>query len=91
MKTGVVRMIGILLWSTCIAVQAQKGESVMFGDDMPSLKPGAAEAGGDRCEALWREIQTLKGKPQRHMAAMEIYEAECQRAPVREPPSTPTD
>lgn len=89
--TGVARIIGVLLWSTCLTVQAQKGESVMFGDDTPSLKPDTVATGDDRCEALRREIEALKGKPQRHMAAVKAYEAECQRAPVREPPSTPTD
>lgn len=34
---------------------------------------------GDRCIQLMKEVEALKGKPQRRSAAMARYEAECQR------------
>ena len=59
---------------------AQKGESVMFGDEAPSLMPEetAGEKAADRCEELRREADALRGRPQRRSSAMGIYEAECQ-------------
>lgn len=76
-----------LLAATTCAAQAQKGESVMFGDTAtPLLQPDAAADHGERCEALRREVDALKGKPQRRMTAMQRYEAECQGTAV---PSSP--
>ena len=63
-------------------VLAQKGESILFGDEAPSLAPlPAGQDQGDKCEQLLQEIDSLKGKPQRRAAAQQRYEAECRNTP----------
>lgn len=90
-RLSIVTMIVLILSSG--AVQAQKGQSVMFGDEDPSLTSGdgtSAEA-GNRCEELREEVDALKGRPQRRATAMSLYEAECKdaRAPTPLQPATP--
>ena len=66
------------------AVLAQKGESIMFGDQAPSVGQPASEEdqnSGAKCEQLLQEIDDLKGKPQRRMTAQQRYEAECRDMP----------
>jgi hypothetical protein len=61
---------------------AQKAPSVMFEppeqtiNATPPLERGST---GDKCEALLRKIEELKGKPQQRHAARARYEQECIR------------
>ena len=56
-----------------------RGQSVMFGDDQGSLteQPTKADQLTERCKNLSRNVEALKGKPQRRYAAAQRYEAEC--------------
>lgn len=87
MKFGIVVAAAACLYSA--SSLAQKGESVMFGDPSPSLAPATTgeDDAGAKCQELLNEIEALKGKPQRRMAAQQQYDAECLRQPG--PGSTP--
>jgi hypothetical protein len=39
------------------------------------------ESQGDKCQALLRKIESLKGKPQRKHSAMEHYRQQCSSLP----------
>lgn len=73
----VAAVAGCLLSASALA---EKGESIMFGDPSPSLAPAEGDS-GTKCENLLKEIDALKGKPQRRMAAQQRYDAECSREP----------
>jgi hypothetical protein len=58
----------------------EKAPSVMFDppeESITSVPPLEQPSVGDRCEALLREIEALKGKPQRRHSARERYRLEC--------------
>ena len=79
MKTWIAIGTAMMIWST--ALQAEKGASIMFGNEAPSLKPQDQESvESERCQELLSEIDQLKGKPQRRMTAQQKYEAECTSA-----------
>ena len=67
-----------------LAVDDQ-GRSIMFAPDTsrdylthaPATDPSQADA----CDQLAKEVEKLKGKPQRRFAAEQRYEAECLRTP----------
>ena len=63
--------------------QAQKGQSIMFGDPDPIYterkKDTSADELADECQQLRREMDALKGKPQRRHAVVERYKRECTR------------
>lgn len=76
MKTWIALGAALTLWSA--TAYAEKGASIMFGDEVPSLKPQEAQSNeSERCQELLREIDQLKGKPQRRITAQQRYEAEC--------------
>jgi len=76
MKNTIALGIVLLLWGSAAA--AEKGASIMFGDEAPSFKPqNDSSAQSERCQELLREVDNLKGKPQRRITAQERYEAEC--------------
>ena len=63
--------------------QAEKGQSIMFGDQDPlySSSPAAnpAKDKADYCSDLRRQMDELKGKPQRRNAVVQQYQLECQQ------------
>ncbi|MEN8166944.1 MAG: hypothetical protein ABFR65_05625 [Pseudomonadota bacterium] len=59
---------------------AEKGQSIMFEEqEHPITQAPAVEeqSQGDRCEALSKKIESLKGNPQRRHAAMQQFKLEC--------------
>jgi hypothetical protein len=59
------------------------GRSIMFTPDTSrdylTQEPGTAPGAVDKCDQLAKEVQGLKGKPQRRFAAEQRYQAECVR------------
>ena len=74
----------ILLYIIPIGVHAEKGQSIMF--DKPNPNPvfqqdnneSPNEEQARHCKELSRQMEKLKGKPQRRYAVAERYKAECQ-------------
>ena len=68
------------IWSIdAFASHSGQGQSIMFEQpksDLTSI-PGSSDANWEECKALSREIEALKGKPQRRYAASQRYEAQC--------------
>jgi len=66
---------------------AEKGQSIMFGDPDPVSTQRQTDTAGqektDLCKQLRRDMDELKGKPQRRNAIIQRYRLECQ------PPSGP--
>jgi len=63
-------------------VLAEKGQSIMFGDPDPvTTQPGintTEQEKKDLCKQLRRDMDALKGKPQRRNAVVQRYRLECQ-------------
>ena len=64
------------------AGHGEKGQSIMFGDPDPIYQeksPDRATAEHEEhCRQLRRQMDELKGKPQRRHAASERFKIECQ-------------
>ena len=62
--------------------QAEKGQSIMFGDPDPLMARPAVKSTGqektDLCKQLRHDMDALKGKPQRRNAVVQRYRLECQ-------------
>jgi hypothetical protein len=62
---------------------AEKGQSIMFGDQDPihaeTMASDPAREKADYCNKLRKEIDELKGKPQRRNMAIQRYELDCQQ------------
>ena len=62
---------------------AEKGQSIMFGDPDPvysePVKKDPAREKADYCNELRRQMDELKGKPQRRNAVAQRYQLECQQ------------
>lgn len=79
MKKSLILSVLLGLPFTC---NAQKGQSIMFGNTDPLQR----EAGNDKavdeheafCKDLRRQMEELKGKPQRRNAIVQRYRLECQ-------------
>ncbi len=59
---------------------AEKAPSVMFEPPEQTINttpPLERSSTGDKCEALLRRIEELKGKPQQRHTARERYKQEC--------------
>jgi len=76
----------LLLLALCalpFGSQAEKGQSIMFGDTDPvyaePVKKDPAKEKADYCHDLRKQTDELKGKPQRRNAVMQRYELECQQ------------
>ena len=73
-------LLSITVLST--ATLAEKGQSIMFGDPDPlyqeKKRDTAAEEHSEHCRQLRRQMDELKGKPQRRHAVVERYKLECQ-------------
>ena len=75
----VLMMLPLLALSS--ASQAEKGQSIMFGDQDPvytekTRAPPATEQ-AEHCRQLRRQMDELKGKPQRRNAVVQRYRLEC--------------
>ncbi len=76
-----------LLFLTCFflpfAGHAEKGQSIMFGDQDPfyssSPPTNPAQQRADHCSELRKQMDELKGKPQRRNAVVQQYQLECQQ------------
>lgn len=76
----------LLLLALCalpLSGLAEKGKSVMFGDPDPlyteTTKKDPAREKADHCNALRKQMDELKGKPQRRNAVVQRYQLECQQ------------
>ena len=76
----------LLLLTLCtlpFASHAEKGQSIMFGDQDPlySSSPAAdpAKEIADHCSELRKQMDELKGSPQKRNAVVRQYELECQQ------------
>jgi len=76
----------ILLLALCalpLTGLAEKGQSIMFGDPDPvysePVKKDPAKEKADYCNELRRQMDELKGKPQRRNAVVQRYQLECQQ------------
>ena len=80
-------MKNYLLFLTCLTlpftVQAEKGQSIMFGDQDPLYSSSAAtdpdRERADHCSELRKHMDELKGSPQKRNAVVRQYELECQQ------------
>jgi hypothetical protein len=88
MKTSVL----LILSSFALVVSAEeRGQSIMFQDKpneyeyLTTEPKPQGQNPGDHCMELSRQIEQLKGKPQRRHALMQQYQVECQ-----EPDISPT-
>ena len=80
------KAVGLVL--ICVLTSTARAEtnmdSVMFkapdqtANNLTRLPAGQQSDRGERCQTLAREIEKLKGKPQRRNALSEQYRAECE-------------
>ncbi len=65
-----------------LGAHAEKGRSIMFGDPDPIYQEKTldttAEEQSEHCKQLRRQMEELKGKPQRRWAVSERIKLECQ-------------
>jgi len=69
------------LLALSVASHAEKGQSIMFGDQDPvytekTRDPGITDQ-AEHCKQLRRQTDELKGKPQRRNALVQRYRLEC--------------
>lgn len=85
MKPALLMLSLLALSFTC---HAEKGQSIMFGDQDPiyTEKTPDREAAGmaEHCKQLRRQMDDLKGKPQRRNAVAQRYRLECDQDEQRE-------
>jgi hypothetical protein len=60
------------------AAHAQRGDSIMFQEQPPPFLNAPAADAGDECAQMARQLDELKGQPQRRYALVQRYRAECQ-------------
>lgn len=60
---------------------AEKGQSIMFGDQDPVYTEKTRDTSAtdltEHCKQLRRQMDDLKGKPQRRNAVVQRYRLEC--------------
>ncbi len=63
------------------AVQAEKGQSIMFGDPDPiyteTTTDTRADNNAEHCKKLKQQMDDLKGKPLRRNPVVKRYQIEC--------------
>lgn len=73
----------LILCTLPFASHAEKGQSIMFGDQDPlySNSPPAdpAKERADHCSELRKQMDEFKGRPQKRNAVVRQYELECQQ------------
>ena len=85
MKTALLMLSLLALSFTC---HAEKGPSIMFGDRDPIYTEQAPDREAadmaEHCKQLRRQMDDLKGKPQRRNAVAQRYRLECDQNEHRE-------
>jgi len=80
-----MRYFTLLVVLLCLPVvgQAEKGQSIMFGDQDPvyteTTKKDPAREKADYCNDLRRQMDELKGRPQQRNMVIQRYEIECRQ------------
>ena len=63
--------------------QAEKGQSIMFGDQDPvyteAVKTDPAREKAEYCSDLRKQMDELKGRPQKRNMVIQRYQLECQQ------------
>jgi hypothetical protein len=89
--TAVRSLLGILVLAVALVEVAASGDqtgpkSILYLESEPDRSdlttlPASQQPvdQASRCFSMMKEIEALKGKPQRRATAMARYEAECQR------------
>ena len=84
----------LLFMSFSVLVYAEeRGQSIMFQDKaneyehLTTEPKDAGESRGDQCMELTRQIDQLKGKPQRRHALMQRYKLECEEPELKTAPA----
>ena len=76
-------LLFLTLFTLPFAIHAEKGQSIMFGDQDPLYSDSAttspAKEKADHCSNLRRQMDELKGKPQSRNAVVQQYQLECQQ------------
>ena len=90
MKPALLMLSLLVLPVTC---HAEKGQSIMFGDQDPiyteKTRDTSATNQAEHCKQLRRQMEELKGKPQRRNAVVQRYRLECKQAEYNEPRDYP--
>jgi len=79
-----MRYFTLLVVLLCLPVvgQAEKGQSIMFGDQDPlyveKTRDTAADEQADHCTQLRQRMKELKGRPQSRNAVIRRYRVECE-------------
>ena len=79
-----MRYFTLLIVLLCLPVigQAEKGQSIMFGDQDPlyveRTRDTAAQEQADHCTQLRKRMKELKGRPQSRNAVISRYRVECE-------------
>ena len=78
MKPVLLILSLLALSFTC---HAEKGQSIMFGDQDPiyteKTRDSSTTEQAEHCKQLRRQMDELKGKPQRRNAVSQRYRLEC--------------
>jgi len=73
----------LILLAFPLITGAEENRSIMFGDPEPSWKNEATESATEKnsqhCSALKKEMEALKGRPQRRHAVIERFRLECEQ------------
>lgn len=72
-------LVLILTFTALDSAMAEKGQSIMFQpEEHPFMEPpNEADDEAAQCTQLAKQIEALKGKPQRRHAALERYRLMC--------------
>ena len=79
-----MRYFTLLFVLLCLPVisQAEKGQSIMFGDQDPlyveRTRDTKADEQADHCTQLRKRMNELKGRPQSRNAVIRRYRVECE-------------
>ena len=81
------------LFALSLSCHAEKGPSIMFGDQDPiyteKTRDTRATEQAEHCKQLRRQMDELKGKPQRRNAVVQRYRLECEQNESGEPINYP--
>ena len=93
-RTAKYVLAGFLAGAISVGVADERGQSIMFGDKPDSQAENSLTTThspmesmhktDERCERLAKEIDQLKGKPQRRHAAIQRFKNECGSEPLNE-------
>ena len=78
-----MKYLVFLLTALCLSftVQAEKGQSIMFGDPDPiyteTTPDTRADDNAEHCKKLKKQMDDLKGKPLRRNPVVKRYQIEC--------------